>query len=67
MPRTTQITSILDIYMLRMFNADASIRLEKAFKEGKKIEKTESSFEDSGNDYTKFTLDGEEICTVQGY
>ena len=67
MPKTIQITNVLDLHMLRMFNQPASERLIKAFNEGKKIERIESSFEDYGTDYTAFTVDGEEICTVPGY
>jgi len=67
MPKTTQIMNILDIHAIRMFDVHASLLLEKAFNEGKKIEKTESFFEDSGIDYVRFSIDGKEICTVNGY
>lgn len=67
MPKTTQVTNVLDLLVLKMFNPKASERLITAFKEGKKIEKVETLFDDPGSDNVKFMLEGEEICTVQGY
>jgi hypothetical protein len=66
MPRTTQATE-QDISTVKIFNSDAAILLLEGFKEGKKIEKIESSFKDPGEDYVKFLMDGKEVCHITGY
>jgi hypothetical protein len=66
MPRTTLATE-QDISLLKVFNAPAAILLLEGFKEGKKIEKVESSINDPGDDYVKFLMDGKEICNIPGY
>jgi hypothetical protein len=50
-----------------MFDPSAAYLLEKAFNENKKIEKVESSFNDPGDDYLKFLIDGNEVCSIPGY
>jgi fatty acid-binding protein DegV len=67
MPRTTPVTNVLEIHLIRMFDPSAAYLLEKAFNENKKIEKVESSFNDPGDDYLKFLIDGNEVCSIPGY
>lgn len=67
MPRTTQITNPLDLSTVSIFNPAASLNLIQALKDGKKVEKTESSFSDPGGDYVKFLVDGKEVCHISGY
>jgi len=67
MPRTTRVTDIEEIHLLKMFDPSAASILEAAFNEGMKIEKIESSFNDPGDDYVKFTLEGKEALYIPGY
>jgi len=67
MPRTTEIKSTLELSMVSMSNPLASLNLIKALNEGKKVEKIESSFNDPGDDYVAFNVDGTEVCRIAGY
>ena len=67
MPRTTEIKSTFELSMVSMSNPLASLNLIKALNEGKKVEKIESSFNDPGDDYVAFNVDGKEVCRIPGY
>ena len=67
MPRTTTVTDILEITSVRMFDPAAAYLLESAFNRKEKIEKVESSFNDPGDDYVKFFINGKEVCHLNGY
>jgi hypothetical protein len=66
MPRTTPATEF-DIYTVKPFNPSAAVILQDGLLAGRKIEKVESSFNDPGEDYVKFMMDGKEICHIDGY
>jgi len=59
--------SALDVSCLKIFNPSAVAVIDQALKDGKKVEKIESSFSDPGPDYVKFTVDGVTVCCVDGY
>lgn len=67
MPRATTVSNVLELHMIRLFDPSAAYMLEKAFNEGKKIEKIESSFNDPGDDYVKFLIEGKEVSNIPGY
>jgi hypothetical protein len=67
MPQTTIINDTEELTLVSFFNPEASYTLMKALKDGKKIEKIESTFKDVGDDYVTFNVDGTEICRIAGY
>lgn len=67
MPRTTPVTIVSDLENIKMFDPAAAYLLIKEFNAGKKIEKVESSFNDPGDDYVEFKLEGKTVCHINGY
>jgi hypothetical protein len=56
-----------DLSTVSIFNPQASLTLTEAIRDGKKVEKVESSFNDPGDDYVKFLIDGKEVYHIAGY
>ena len=67
MPRTTQVNSVADLSTVSIFNPQASFNLIQALRDGKNVEKIESTFNDPGEDYVAFNVDGKEVCRIKGY
>ena len=67
MPRTRQVTNVIELSTLSICSPEKATEIITAFNAGKKVEIVESSFNDSGEDYVKVLIDGNEICHIKGY
>jgi hypothetical protein len=65
MPHEFQVTEPDPV--LYYFNERAARDVAVALADGRKVTRIESSFNDTGEDYVEFRVDGEVIAHIKGY
>jgi len=67
MPKTSTVTSLMEINTVEIFNKDAATLLKVAFEKGALITKIESTIDDPGEDYVEFQINNNPVCKINGY